>query len=229
MSDSAYGDADIAQAVARIGNDGSFASVKRFLDLAITALALLILAPFFMFIALALVCEGGGPVFYEQTRTGLNGRRFLIYKFRTMRVLEDGESAVQCLPNDCRVTPVGRILRKFSIDELPQFFNVLAGDMSLVGPRPHPPALDRTFAAALPRYMNRYKVKPGMTGLAQVLGFRGPTTTLDHMESRISADIDYIRNHSDHLGPEYPRKNCACGPFSAECILITGLLDNCSM
>jgi putative colanic acid biosysnthesis UDP-glucose lipid carrier transferase len=196
MSDSAYRDADMALAVAHIGNDGSFASVKRFLDLAITFLILLLLAPLFALIALALACEGSGPVFFEQTRTGLNGRRFSIYKFRTMRVLEDGERAVQCLPNDYRVTPVGRILRKFSLDELPQLFNVLAGDMSLVGPRPHPPALDRTFASALPRYMNRYTVKPGMTGLAQVLGFRGPTTTLDHMESRITADIDYIRNHS---------------------------------
>jgi putative colanic acid biosysnthesis UDP-glucose lipid carrier transferase len=199
MSDSAFRDTDVAQAVAWIGTNGSFASVKRYLDLAIAAPALLILAPLFALIALALACEGGGPVLYEQARTGLHGRRFFIYKFRTMRVLEDGESAVQCMPNDGRVTPVGDILRKFSIDELPQLFNVLAGDMSLVGPRPHPPALDRTFAAAVPSYMNRYKVKPGITGLAQVLGFRGPTTTLYDMESRISADIEYIRNHSIFL------------------------------
>jgi len=169
---------------------------KRLFDILISLAALLILAPVMIVTALAIACEGKGPILYKQARTGFQQKRFFIYKFRTMSVMEDGEKAVQCELNDPRVTPVGRYLRKLSIDELPQLVNVLIGDMSLVGPRPHPPALDRTFASMLPGYMERYKAKPGITGLAQILGYRGPTKNPGLMKHRINADAEYVRGCS---------------------------------
>lgn len=169
---------------------------KRFLDVLIALAALLILAPVMIMAAIAIACEGKGPILYKQARTGFQQKRFYIYKFRTMSVMEDGEKAVQCEANDPRVTPVGRYLRKLSIDELPQLVNVLVGDMSLVGPRPHPPALDRAFASVLPGYMERYYAKPGITGLAQILGYRGPTKNPGLMERRINADTEYVRRCS---------------------------------
>jgi lipopolysaccharide/colanic/teichoic acid biosynthesis glycosyltransferase len=169
---------------------------KRLSDVLIALAALLILSPVMIIAALAIACEGKGPILYKQARTGFQRRRFFIYKFRTMSVMEDGEKAIQCEVNDPRVTSVGRYLRKLSIDELPQLVNVLRGDMSLVGPRPHPPALDKAFASMLPDYMERYNAKPGITGLAQILGYRGPTKNPGLMERRISADTEYVRRCS---------------------------------
>ncbi len=173
-----------------------YTAAKRFFDIAIGVLGLMASAPIMALVCLALCCEGSGPVVFRQRRTGLYGRKFYIHKFRTMNVLEEGECAVQCKTSDARVTRVGRILRKLSLDELPQILNVVAGDMSLVGPRPHPPALDREFAARVPGYMSRYQVKPGVTGLAQVLGYRGPTSAPGLMEYRVKADLEYVRRQS---------------------------------
>lgn len=190
-----YEDSSLATVTELKSNDVLFGAVKRLLDILVGSLALFMLAPLIAVIIVAIACDHRGPIVYRQCRTGLYGRKFCIYKFRTMMVMEDGECAVQCIRKDPRVTSVGRFLRKYSIDELPQLFNVVMGDMSLVGPRPHPPALDREFAQ-VPGYMSRYRVKPGMTGLAQVLGYRGPTTASNSMELRISADIEYIKRQS---------------------------------
>jgi putative colanic acid biosysnthesis UDP-glucose lipid carrier transferase len=152
--------------------------------------------PLLLVVAAAIACEGKGPVLFRQSRTGLHGSKFFIYKFRTMTVLEDGEFAVQCRINDHRVTYLGHFLRKFGIDELPQLANVVLGDMSLVGPRPHAPAQDQEFISTVPDYLNRYQVKPGITGLAQILGYRGPAIVLASMAVRVEADNTYVRNQS---------------------------------
>ncbi len=136
------------------------------------------------------------PVFFRQRRYGLDGREIRVWKFRTMTVCEDGTEAVQATKNDPRVTKVGAILRRNSLDELPQFFNVLEGNMSLVGPRPHPNALNEQFRQKVEGYMLRHKVKPGITGLAQVSGWRGETDTPEKMEKRIEFDLHYIRDWS---------------------------------
>ena len=133
-----------------------------------------------------------GPVIFRQRRYGLNGKEFEIRKFRTMTVIENGAEFVQARPGDSRVTPLGAFLRRTSLDELPQFINVLRGDMSIVGPRPHPIALDEQHRRLIPSYFFRHKIRPGITGLAQINGFRGPTDTLDNMRGRIEHDIEYI-------------------------------------
>ena len=133
-----------------------------------------------------------GPVIFRQRRYGLNGKEFEILKFRTMTVIENGAEFVQARPGDSRVTPIGAFLRRTSLDELPQFINVLRGDMSIVGPRPHPIALDEQHRRLIPSYFFRHKIRPGITGLAQINGFRGPTDTLDNMRGRIEHDIEYI-------------------------------------
>jgi undecaprenyl-phosphate galactose phosphotransferase/putative colanic acid biosynthesis UDP-glucose lipid carrier transferase len=189
-------DARLESAIELKANDFFFAALKRTIDILLGLLAILLLAPI-MVLAIALVaCDGRRAVLFKQSRTGLWGRKFTIYKIRTMTVVEDGEYAVQCRANDPRVTFVGRVLRKFSIDELPQLINVISGDMSLVGPRPHALAQDREFAVRVPEYMNRYQVKPGITGLAQVRGFRGPTEAPNSLENRIRADVEYIKRQS---------------------------------
>jgi putative colanic acid biosynthesis UDP-glucose lipid carrier transferase len=147
-------------------------------------------------IAIALKLTGCGPVIFRQWRYGLNGQPIQVYKFRTMTTCEDGYIFKQAVKNDPRVTPLGAFLRKNSLDELPQLLNVLIGDMSLVGPRPHPVAMNETYRKLLPGYMLRHKVKPGITGLAQLNGFRGETDTLHKIESRLKYDIAYIRNWS---------------------------------
>ncbi len=168
---------------------------KRLFDV-IVALALLIfLAPLLIMIAVAIRSTSMGPALFKQRRTGLNGRVFRIYKFRTMSVMEDGEVRAASR-DDLRVTPVGAILRKSSLDELPQLFNVLAGHMSLVGPRPHAVAHDELYTAVLPDYPERFRARPGLTGLAQVTGFRGEMTTLESLKGRISADKRYIAHWS---------------------------------
>jgi putative colanic acid biosynthesis UDP-glucose lipid carrier transferase len=169
-------------------------TLKRAEDLILGSLALILAAPLMLLIALAIKLDSPGPVFFRQWRYGLDGREIRIWKFRTMCVTEDGHKFRQATQNDCRVTRVGRILRRTSLDELPQLFNVLAGSMSLVGPRPHAVAHDEQFRTILPGYMWRLKIKPGITGWAQVNGWRGETDTLDKMKGRMEHDLHYIEN-----------------------------------
>jgi putative colanic acid biosynthesis UDP-glucose lipid carrier transferase len=140
-----------------------------------------------------------GPAIFKQRRYGLDGQEIVIYKFRTMNVIEDGSAVRQATKNDSRITPLGRLLRRTSLDELPQLLNVLQGRMSLVGPRPHAVAHNEQYRKLIKGYMIRHKVAPGMTGLAQVHGMRGETQTLEQMEQRIKYDLDYLRNWSPLL------------------------------
>ncbi|MET4802877.1 undecaprenyl-phosphate glucose phosphotransferase [Bradyrhizobium sp. LB11.1] len=171
-------------------------AVKRTFDLIGATLGLVIFAPVLLVTSIMIKATSKGPVLFRQTRNGFNGRAFKIFKFRTMRVLEDGPIIVQARRNDPRVTPVGRWLRKASIDELPQLFNVLLGDMSLVGPRPHAAAHNSEYEQVISNYAFRQHVKPGITGWAQVNGNRGETLTLDMMNSRVDLDLWYINNWS---------------------------------
>jgi putative colanic acid biosynthesis UDP-glucose lipid carrier transferase len=152
--------------------------------------------PVLLLIAIAVKCTSAGPVFFKQRRYGENGDSVLVYKFRSMTVMEDGNKVVQATKNDQRLTPIGGFLRKTSLDELPQFINVLQGKMSIVGPRPHANAHNEQYRKLIKGYMIRHKVKPGITGWAQVNGFRGETDTLDKMQNRIKYDLDYLRNWS---------------------------------
>ncbi|MGY3146016.1 Undecaprenyl-phosphate glucose phosphotransferase [Bradyrhizobium sp. USDA 3397] len=169
-------------------------ALKRALDLAGASLALFVFAPVMLVTALLIKLTSPGPVFFRQTRHGFGGRAFKIFKFRTMRVLEDGPTIRQAEKNDPRVTPIGKWLRKTSIDELPQLLNVLKGDMSLVGPRPHAAAHNTEYEQIIGNYAFRHHVKPGITGWAQVNGYRGETRTLDLMQKRVEYDLWYINN-----------------------------------
>jgi exopolysaccharide biosynthesis polyprenyl glycosylphosphotransferase len=193
------GDVDIAAAPPSF-YDGAVrlrrSNAKRIVDLVGAGLGFLVLLPFLALIALAILIESDGPVLFRQRRTGRDGRTFVIYKFRTMHVLEDGDDVVQATRDDCRTTSVGRFLRRTSIDELPQLLNVLKGDMSLVGPRPHAVAHDQYFLQMVPAYKFRFHCKPGITGLAQIHGFRGEVRDIRHMEDRIARDLEYIENWS---------------------------------
>ncbi|CAL8970994.1 UDP-glucose:undecaprenyl-phosphate glucose-1-phosphate transferase [Rhodoplanes serenus] len=168
--------------------------MKRLLDLAVASLALVILAPLMLLAAVAIKLDSPGPVIFRQRRNGFNEREFLIFKFRSMTVLEDGAVVTQATRRDPRVTRVGRFLRRTSIDELPQLFNVLRGDMSIVGPRPHAIAHDDEYSKIIGQYAYRHHVKPGITGWAQVNGCRGETPHVSLMEKRVSLDIWYINN-----------------------------------
>jgi putative colanic acid biosynthesis UDP-glucose lipid carrier transferase len=170
--------------------------LKRISDLVLTVLILTLLAPFMLLIALAVKLSSPGPVIFKQRRYGLDGEEILIYKFRSMTVTEDGGTIEQAHRNDARVTPIGALLRRTSMDELPQFINVLQGRMSIVGPRPHAVAHNEMYRRLIKSYMVRHKVKPGITGWAQVNGFRGETDSLEKMEGRIQFDLDYLRNWS---------------------------------
>jgi Undecaprenyl-phosphate glucose phosphotransferase len=171
-------------------------AAKRAFDIAIATLGLLAMAPFLLAISLAVWIESPGPILFRQTRGGFDGRAFKILKFRTMRVLEDGPTITQATSCDCRVTGIGRWLRRSSVDELPQLVNVLRGDMSLVGPRPHALVHDVQYRSLISSYPYRHHVKPGITGWAQVSGFRGETPTIDLMKRRIELDLWYITNWS---------------------------------
>ncbi len=170
--------------------------VKRALDLVLGSFFLLLAAVPMLGIALAIKLTSPGPVFFRQRRYGLDGREIRVWKFRTMYVCEDGPNIPQAKPDDPRITPIGRFLRRTSLDELPQLFNVLEGSMSLVGPRPHATAHNELYRKKIRGYMLRHKVKPGITGLAQVEGFRGETDTLEKMQKRIEYDHKYIREWS---------------------------------
>ena len=169
---------------------------KRMIDLLGAGLGFLVLLPFLAVIALAIVAESRGPILFCQRRTGRNGTVFVIYKFRTMHVLEDGNDIVQATRDDGRTTAVGRFLRRTSLDELPQLLNVLKGEMSLVGPRPHAVAHDQYYLQTVPEYKLRFYCKPGITGLAQIKGFRGEVRDIPHMAERIARDVEYIENWS---------------------------------
>jgi putative colanic acid biosynthesis UDP-glucose lipid carrier transferase len=182
------------------GQEGSFIDhrIKRLVDLVGAGVVLVLLAPLLLAIALLVAITSSGPVFYAQTRYGLDGRPFNMFKFRTMSVTEDGATPglQQARRDDPRVTPLGRILRRWSLDELPQLFNVLDGSMSLVGPRPHAVDHNEYYRQLIPGYMQRHSFKPGMTGLAQVEGWRGETAELNAMARRVEADLRYQREWS---------------------------------
>ena len=175
---------------------GYRALAKRATDVLIAATALLLAAPLMIAIALLVRMSSPGPVIFRQRRYGLNGEEITVYKFRTMTVTEDGPTIEQARQNDSRTTRVGRFLRRYSLDELPQLINVLAGPMSLVGPRPHAVAHNEAYRKLIKGYMVRHKVKPGITGLAQVNGLRGETRNLEQMEERVRYDLEYLRNWS---------------------------------
>ncbi|MDG2528021.1 sugar transferase [Caulobacter endophyticus] len=165
---------------------------KRIVDIGLALGLLVFLAPLMIVTALAVKATSPGPILFRQQRAGLHGQTFRILKFRTMTVTEDGDTIRQATRGDQRVTPVGALLRRASIDELPQLINVLRGEMSLVGPRPHALAHDRYYGALISDYAARYRTKPGLTGLAQVMGARGETQTTEDMRRRIEFDNRYI-------------------------------------
>jgi putative colanic acid biosysnthesis UDP-glucose lipid carrier transferase len=164
--------------------------------LIVGSLILIVTAPLWPLIALAIKLESNGPVFFRQRRRGRFQTVIEVYKFRTMRVMEDGANIPQATKNDPRVTWIGRVLRRTSLDELPQIFNVLRGEMSLVGPRPHALAHDEQFSRLLELYPNRHQMRPGMTGLAQIKGLRGSTAKPGSIEARVEADLSYIASWS---------------------------------
>ncbi len=171
-------------------------AVKGLVDIVVAVTALVILAPLMVVVAIAIKLDSEGPVLFRQTRHGFNGRPFGMYKFRSMTVMENGDVVRQAKKNDDRVTKVGYWIRRLSIDELPQLLNVLFGDMSIVGPRPHASAHDRYFTSTIEKYAFRHHVKSGITGWAQVCGARGETDTLEKMQRRVELDIWYINNWS---------------------------------
>jgi len=171
-------------------------SAKRVLDLFVALIAILLLWPILLIAAFAIKLDSKGPVIFKQRRNGLNGREFVVLKFRTMTVLEDGPNVTQASRGDRRITHVGKFLRRSSIDELPQLFNVVKGEMSLVGPRPHPVSLDNKYRSLIADYDCRFHVKPGLTGWAQINGLRGETATVQQMAQRVRADVWYINNCS---------------------------------
>jgi len=178
---------------------GPDAVVKRASDIVLSVAILLLLSPLMLGIAAAIKLTSPGPVIFRQRRYGVWGQEIIVYKFRSMTVTEDGPVVTQARKDDARVTPLGRMLRRTSMDELPQFINVLQGRMSIVGPRPHAVAHNEFYRPLIKSYMIRHKVKPGITGWAQVNGYRGETDSLEKMEARIRCDLDYLRNWSLRL------------------------------
>ncbi|HEV3009443.1 MAG TPA: undecaprenyl-phosphate glucose phosphotransferase, partial [Burkholderiales bacterium] len=178
---------------------GTSGLVKRASDVVLSLLILALAAPLLLALALLVKLSSPGPVIFKQRRYGLDGEEIVVYKFRTMTVTEDGDSIVQCSPGDPRLTPLGALMRRTSLDELPQFFNVLQGRMSIVGPRPHAVAHNEMYRKLIKGYMQRHKVKPGVTGWAQVNGLRGETEAIEKMKARIDHDLDYLRNWSLRL------------------------------
>ncbi len=169
---------------------------KRLFDLVMGSIILILISPLLLIIAGAVKLTSRGPVIFKQRRYGMDGDEILVYKFRSMTVCEDGDRIAQATKNDQRITRLGALLRRTSLDELPQFVNVLQGRMSIVGPRPHAVAHNEMYRKLITGYMWRHKVKPGITGWAQVNGYRGETDSLDKMEGRVLYDIDYLKNWS---------------------------------
>lgn len=169
---------------------------KHVFDIVTAGLILLAISPLLLVIAVLVKATSKGPVIFKQRRYGVNGDEILVYKFRSMRVCEDNQVVTQATRNDARVTWIGSILRRTSLDELPQFFNVLQGTMSIVGPRPHAVSHNEHYRKLIHGYMWRHKVKPGITGWAQINGYRGETDTIDKMEGRVIYDIAYLKSWS---------------------------------
>nr|WP_018609033.1 undecaprenyl-phosphate glucose phosphotransferase [Uliginosibacterium gangwonense] len=170
--------------------------IKQIEDIILSVLILILISPVLLACALAVRMSSPGPIIFKQLRYGLDSKKIFVYKFRSMTTQDNGEVVQQAKRNDVRITPVGAFLRRTSLDELPQFINVLQGRMSIVGPRPHAVAHNEQYRQLIKGYMVRHKVRPGITGLAQVAGARGETETLDKMERRIRLDLEYLRNWS---------------------------------
>ena len=168
--------------------------IKRVSDIVLSALILIMISPILLMLAIGVKASSPGPVIFRQRRTGLDGEIIEVYKFRSMRAEDNGPVVKQATRDDPRITPFGALIRKTSLDELPQFVNVLQGRMSIVGPRPHAVAHNEQYRKLVKAYMARHKVKPGITGWAQVNGLRGETDTLDKMAARIEYDLEYLRN-----------------------------------
>ena len=175
------------------------AMTKRSLDVTVAALILLLGIPMFVLVALLIKIDSPGPIFFRQKRYGVGRRPFRIYKFRTMTVQEAFGDFRQASAGDDRVTRIGRFMRRSSVDEMPQLINVLLGDMSLVGPRPHAIAMDDAYETVVTHYPDRFLVRPGLTGLAQITGYRGPTDTVEKISRRVAKDRAYIRRWSPLL------------------------------
>ena len=175
---------------------GLNAFTKRVSDIVLGTLILVLIAPLLLAIAIGVKLSSPGPVLFRQRRYGLDGREIVVYKFRSMTVAEDGAVVTQATRNDTRVTPFGAFMRRTSLDELPQFINVIQGRMSIVGPRPHAVAHNEQYRRLIKSYMIRHKVRPGITGWAQVNGLRGETDTVEKMKARIEYDLDYLRHWS---------------------------------
>ncbi|TDM05565.1 MAG: undecaprenyl-phosphate glucose phosphotransferase [Ideonella sp. MAG2] len=170
--------------------------LKRASDIVLAALILILISPVLLLVALGVKLSSPGPVLFKQRRTGLDGEVIQVYKFRSMRSMDNGEVVKQATRSDPRITPFGAFIRRTSLDELPQFVNVLQGRMSIVGPRPHAVAHNEQYRKIVRAYMARHKVKPGITGWAQVNGLRGETDTVDKMARRVEFDLEYLRNWS---------------------------------
>jgi len=190
-------------------------AIKRGLDIAVSLVLLVLLSPLLIMTGLAILIESGRPILYRQKRKGFGGKRFDILKFRSMTVCEDEKTFTQATRDDPRVTPLGHILRRVSIDELPQLWNILCGDMSLVGPRPHPVALDNQYDALIAKYAERQHMKPGLTGWAQVHGLRGETPNVATMEARVAHDLWYIENWSVWLDIRIILRTAFIVPFDS--------------
>jgi len=175
---------------------GAASTIKLVEDMVVSILALSVAFPLMVLIAIGIKLESPGPILFKQKRYGISGKQIVVWKFRSMRVMEDGDNVVQAVKNDPRTTRLGAFLRKTSLDELPQFFNVLQGRMSVVGPRPHAVAHNEQYRVIIDKYMWRFKVKPGITGWAQVNGARGETEVVEKMEKRIEYDLEYVMNWS---------------------------------
>ena len=175
---------------------GTHLLIKRISDLVLASLILLLISPVMLAVALGVKFSSPGPVIFKQRRNGLDGGEIVVYKFRSMTALDDGAEIKQATLGDARVTRFGAFIRKTSLDELPQFINVLQGSMSIVGPRPHAVAHNEMYRQLIKAYMVRHKVKPGITGWAQVNGHRGETDTIGKMQARVEYDLEYLRNWS---------------------------------
>jgi putative colanic acid biosynthesis UDP-glucose lipid carrier transferase len=183
-----------------IGNHMLFKAIE---DRVIAIVALTLLSPLMLIVALLIKLDSPGPVFFRQGRTGWNGKEFFIWKFRSMKLHQEQDGEVkQATKDDDRITGIGQFIRKTSIDELPQLFNVLSGKMSMVGPRPHAVEHNTSYDKRIRAYMTRHRIKPGITGLAQIHGYRGETDTLDKMKKRVEYDMQYINNWSFWLDLE---------------------------
>jgi len=170
--------------------------VKRISDIIIASLIIVLISPLLLVIAIGVKRSSPGPVLFRQRRNGLDGHEIVVYKFRSMTTQDNGDHVVQAKRDDPRITRFGAFLRRTSLDELPQFFNVLQGHMSIVGPRPHAVAHNEMYRELIKAYMVRHKVKPGITGWAQVNGMRGETETIEKMRARVEYDLEYLRNWS---------------------------------